>query len=348
MEIQPILKAVEWAIVTVAREEWNRLSGDILDIDRHVYVARSVEKSLGSMRDLQKGDMPVYNEWDALFYSAWYQPKQINLAYSILRNMRVNWTINGQKWWDGDVFGMKGGKLSVIDFGCGSLAMQFAIAIAAADSVSRGRSISEIRIDSYDSSLAMIWLGQRIWDEFTKIMKHFYAGHPISDVLDIMRRRTHTDLTRLPKLMDTPYLLTAIHAVYGDTEKEVKNALETLISQYNPVGFLFTTQSAKEDVLDRASPLSNSQGHVQLPIDGANVKAQFNDDLETLTEWRRALRGNLLTQPGLLMNEGIDIRFVGNFLRNSVDWQYRDPAIHVYMRRDVDKFSIEEDDDLPW
>ena len=352
MDIQPILKSVEWAIVTVARNELTQLSADMLDEDRYVYAGRRVEKSLRSMQGLQTGAMPDYNEWDALLYAAWYQPKQTNLAYSILENMRRDWWWDGDQnwWWDGDVFGIAGGKLNVIDFGCGSLAMQFAIAIAAADSISRGRNVSAVRIDSYDSSPAMIWVGQRIWDEFAKIAKHFYAGHPICEVLDLIRHETHTDLTRLPEpMMDTPYLLTALHAAYENTEDEVKDILETLVQKYAPVGFLSTTHSSKMRVLDRASPISNGLGYVQFPIDRTNTIAQFSGELKMLTEWRRSLSNMLLSRSDLLANAGIDTDFVKNFLTKIPStWKYPDPAIRVYMRSDIDEFSIEEEDDLPW
>ena len=36
-------------------------------------------------QSLFEGGMPDYDEWDALFYH-WYQPSQINLAYSIIKS----------------------------------------------------------------------------------------------------------------------------------------------------------------------------------------------------------------------------------------------------------------------
>lgn len=344
MEIQPILNAVESAVISAAREEWNRLSGNTLDADRYVYVVRSVEKSLGAMRDLQAGVMPDYSEWDALLYAAWYQPKQINLAYSVLRALRQSWTIGGEKWWDGDIFGIANGRLSVIDFGCGSLAMQFAIAIAAADSISQGSGVSEIRIDSYDTSPAMIWVGQRIWGEFVHRMTLFHPQHPICGVFDIIQHESHIDLASLPEPANTPYLLTALHAAYENTADEVKDALGTLVSKYAPAGLLLTTQSAKANVLNRATLINDDQRYVRLPADGTSVKAQFDGDLESLTEWRHSLCYELLAQSRFLADMGINTSFVRNYLTVlPANWEYPTPAIRVYARRDIDRIFPEDD-----
>ena len=54
------------------------------------------------------------------------------------------------------MFGIANGKPSVIDFDCGSRATQFATATAAADSVSRGRGVSEIRIDSLLANAGLV------------------------------------------------------------------------------------------------------------------------------------------------------------------------------------------------
>ena len=59
--------------------------------------------------------------------------KHINLAYSVLRALRRQRNI--------DMFGIANGKPSVIDFDCGSRAMQFATAIAAADSYREGERV---------------------------------------------------------------------------------------------------------------------------------------------------------------------------------------------------------------
>ena len=78
------------------------------------------------------GEEPEYNEWDALFYVTWYQPRQINLALAILQKLYED----ARKWLGSDF------PLHIIDVGCGAfLAVQFAMAILAAENQREGNDL---------------------------------------------------------------------------------------------------------------------------------------------------------------------------------------------------------------
>ena len=47
-----------------------------------------MDKALRSLKELQQGRKADYgNEWVAIFYLTWYQPRQIQLAYAALREL---------------------------------------------------------------------------------------------------------------------------------------------------------------------------------------------------------------------------------------------------------------------
>ena len=109
------ISILDHVITTVSEQEFNRLASG-LTIDEKT---ENVLDALKSLDVLQHGGMPNYdNKWVALFYH-WYQPSQINLAYSMIKSM-INST------------GILNEKLHIVDFGCGSLAMQFGVALAVA------------------------------------------------------------------------------------------------------------------------------------------------------------------------------------------------------------------------
>lgn len=119
-------KALDKAITKVVCDEFNRISKNLSDVE----TAQKVEYALDQLSKLQRGVMPKYDEWVALFYASWYQPAQINLAYSMITDMV-------KEICDGALTST--GKLYVYDFGCGALAMQFGVALAAADALRNGQ-----------------------------------------------------------------------------------------------------------------------------------------------------------------------------------------------------------------
>ena len=265
--------------------------------------------------------------------AAWHQPKRINLAYTVLRALRGN----GVK--GGDIFGIANGRAHFVDYGCGALAMQFAIAIAAAGSIWRGRELREIRIDSYDPMRKMTRIGQCIWDEFARLMKLHYPKHPICEVFDLIQWKTHTELDTLPEATDAARFLSAIDAVYETTKNQVKDDLESLVSKYAPAGFLFATRESKRSLLSGASPIGRGDGYKRASI--PNPKARFAGELDALTKMRRSLCDLLLDERKLPLNMNIteiDRGFVRDSLSKPVEWQYPNPAIVLYTRRDIGEF----------
>jgi len=156
MEKELLFGALDRAITRVADDQYKRLSNKI-SLNG---LNRRVHQYLNFLSGLQQGNPPNYNDpWIALFYLTWYQPKQIHLAHSLIEEQKTIRNTNS-------LLIDNSQSLHVIDFGCGALAMKFAVAWAVAEAIEHGEQISSVTVDSYDANLSMIQLGISLWDEF--------------------------------------------------------------------------------------------------------------------------------------------------------------------------------------
>ena len=147
-----VTKALDTSIVSAAEERLEILKPGFTGTK----AAKEVYSTLDSFRDLGQNIMPSYNAWDALLYCLWYQPSQINLAYTLARQIprQQSPLRNGS------------GSLQVFDFGCGALAMKFGLALAAADTLEEFNSLPRIAINSSDTSGSMLAIGRLMWRHF--------------------------------------------------------------------------------------------------------------------------------------------------------------------------------------
>ena len=90
-----------------------------------------------------KDRKPDYDDpWVALLYLTWYQPSQVNLAYTLSRRIL------------GATNPFLSGSLQIVDYGCGALAMLFGLALAAAETHQKDRPHPKITVDLIDESTA--------------------------------------------------------------------------------------------------------------------------------------------------------------------------------------------------
>lgn len=150
---EAVANALDHAIANVARAESSRLREEQSDEE----VARGIETALRGLDGLRERRMPCYDDdWLAVLYSTWYQPSHINLAYSMIA------AVAGRR--EGSL--APNGRLHVFDFGCGTMAMQFGVALATADALQQGQPPTAVSVTSIDSSQKMIDLGMKIWQNF--------------------------------------------------------------------------------------------------------------------------------------------------------------------------------------
>ncbi len=153
-----VTKCLSRAIVDVAEGEFVRLSKD----KSPVAQAEEIREALRELLKLSSGsEMPNYeNSWVPLMYLTWYHPRQVNLAYSIVLNSLRQLSTDR----------CRPEKLYIVDYGCGTLAMQFGIALAQLKCKIGGFATPEIRMDALDTSEPMIELGKRVWNRFIKLL----------------------------------------------------------------------------------------------------------------------------------------------------------------------------------
>ena len=145
-------------------------------------AAKGIETALRDLEGLQNGEIPYYDDkWLPLLYSTWYQPSHINLAYSMINEI-------AKRRYPKRVVLTRNGKLHVVDFGCGTLAMQFGVALAAADAIQQGEPLTSIKIDLIDSSRPMIDFGLKIWSQFKNEVRRDHRLARLSEACDLICR----------------------------------------------------------------------------------------------------------------------------------------------------------------
>ena len=315
-DMQIIQTTLEEALVKIAEDMWRELITNPRSSDTHDFEKQSVENSLQSLKRLQENGIPNYDVWDSLFYFTYYQPRQVNLAYSILRAICT----------DRDIFASENRTTQFIDYGCGCLATMFAVSMAAADSISRGNHIEKIKFDFIDKNPDMISAGERIWGEFVKAMRTNYPKHPVSGVLNKILYNTHTSLSTMREGYEACYL-TSFHCIYRENIDDVLGDIGRLLFQFKPVGVILTSDKNKIDCLDRLELKVSGKYH-RLSI-GKHLTSQFNGDLVKVTNWRSRLK-----EKWTCNKHEIEFALWPKYLVRNVPWKSnKKAAYHVYIDR---------------
>lgn len=217
-----VAKALDASIADVAAKEFDRLSRRLSDQE----IAERILRALQALDGLQNNDMPTYNAWDALFYLTWYQPRQINLAYTVVYRIPKDQNPLGGR-----------GDLQVVDFACGALAMQFGLALAAADALEEHGSCPQIAIVSTDKSTEMRRIGRETWarfrDEVSDGTKYPELA-ALSHVCDLMELVDQNSLT-------ATRWLTALHVAYRKNRYSVARSINNRVAMQKPDIVLVTS-----------------------------------------------------------------------------------------------------------
>lgn len=284
-------------------------------------TARAIENALHSLAGLQNGEIPNYDdEWLAVLYGTWYQPSHINLAYSMIKKM-------AKRRDPKRAILTRKRKLHVVDFGCGTLAMQFGVTLAAADALQQGQTLTSIKIDLIDSSQPMIDFGLNIWEEFQGEIKKRDELARLREACNLVSIETLTE-------EDVPAIhpghdswMSAMHVVYNDNKEDVQNELHRLSNTTNPhVGFIsyhYSSYSLAKSV----SPFENK--NYQRLI--TNVPFLFTEPFSNIFSsklWN--VRYDLYDQVEKYVE---DKGFVQNYLPGNLPWKPSGADCLIYVRR---------------
>ena len=290
---EAITNALDKAIVATAEKEFRRLSEGLTPKQ----IVKELLGSLRSLEGLQQGTMPDYDEWDSLLYILWYQPEHINLAYTLaLRILKQ----------DADSI-QKAEGLEVYDFGCGAMAMQFGLALAAAETWPRGISLPRISIISEDTSDAMKSIGNKLWRAFNSRINATW-GHPELNGL----RKVCNDIGRGAQ-RDSLVVrwLTVLHVAYEEIHYQIKQELNGIVKKHKPEKILVTAHPGA--FLWAFVPIGTKyyRSTDNFSEDGLAFKGEF----QKTSEFRKQLFVDHIEKiPNALSDD--DMAFVRNYLTN--------------------------------
>ena len=308
-----VTRCLSQAMVDVAEWEFNRLRKGMSD----VAVARAVEGALKSLDDLRWGIMPSYGDWTALFYLTWHHPNHVNLAYSMIKAMLEK----SKRRLPNDLY--------VLDFGCGTLATQFGLALAIADLRDK-QPVKSVRVRPIDDSEPMVRLGKKAWDRFGEL-----AGEnaDLAALSDAMNSIAITCADDSPARGEERWL-SAMHVVYRENCIAVKNGLLYHEKQIIPhVGFITSHDDPNSRSLARSvSPFGDERSYSLHRNLISGVKPLFRGELSPIAQWRRNIERNFLDSPIRENGETFPLIVKRRFLNGTVLWQWRDASCRVYTR----------------
>ena len=312
--------ALDNAMVKVANDEFSRLSKGMPTDE----WASKVCGALKEMYELSRGSHPDYcDEWVALMYFLWYQPKQVMLSSRAISQIR---NING----NGRLLKNADGRLQVYDFGCGALATQFALPLAIIGSNAREEQISEVHIRSYDVSKPLIALGKKLWNRLQVEANREPALQPLVEACKFVKRKASTNDTILigNTLPGADIWVSAIHTVYRDNIGIVAKHLSQIIKDNPPDIGIISTFEAKGQMLDEVSPF----GPVDFRLrDGQTREGIPNQLFPRITNWRRERLSEINRIPPHIANNflGYDVK---GFLGTDVTCAWQPADCRVYSR----------------
>ena len=315
--VADVTRALDATITKVAREQLRWLSSGLPPSD----IANEVHRSLRSFQELKRVEMPDYNEWDALLYALWYQPSQINLAYTLActRLEKKNPLRTGS------------GSLQVVDFGCGALAMQFGLALAAADSLEERGIEPRVAIVSEDNSVPMRDIGLNLWANFVNEINDPQKYPELKALRQVCREM------RLDDRGESSFRwLTVLHVAYPEAVDEIKTVLDSRVMRENPNLILVTMNNIVDSQL-AYSPQNTHEYTLSTDEVLLGRDLEIRGKFAATTEFRRKLYAEHIA--GKLSETDDD--FVKSYLtRIATQWIAPKSDAHV-------KFWYKRDE-LPW
>ena len=275
-------------------------------------LVERVHPVLDSFRGLKDGKPPDYEDpWVALLYLTWFQAGQIQLAYQHIKLMNEERGVNGLTLNNKT-------PLRILDFGCGTMAMRFALAWVASEILEHRRSIPVIYFHGFDPSRSMATLGERLWvrlkeeidekpdlERFATSMK---AVKFCSDLTELLSRHGQRD----------ERWLSAVHVVYKCNLPSVKDGLFQFLSQFAPDVGLLTSHDDSESRsrLDSVSPFERRE----YDASGFELRSGVELTLPRVTDWRKELNAQISQTHW--------------YLENPVDWTFRESFGLTFIKKE--------------
>lgn len=176
--IDAIVYCFDNAFATVLDSEFKR----IRDGENQQSIDGWLCESEANIDLLMSGRSPNYTDpMVCLRYLVKYQLRQINLAYSLVKDSQRGIHLVSTK------------RLHVVDFGAGSMAMAFGVALAIADALESGEEIDSVLIDNIDTSMPMMKLGLKLLGGCSDRAKFNRQLKPFVQACDLLQYNLYKD-----------------------------------------------------------------------------------------------------------------------------------------------------------
>lgn len=291
-----VIAVLDRVISETGKSTFARLSNNLDDNQ----IAQRIDYGLSQNLLLSGQHMPDYNdEWVALFYFLWYQPKQITLACQL-----INWLLES---------GIHNKKIIyIIDYACGALATQFGLIFAMINILDQEETIGDIWIDCVDESESMLALGNSSWEIFNRKLPNF------PDIIQKAVKKIkyhHTFSGEAAALFEPRNDLSAehhiwlfmLHGLYAGNARNIGNHVSKILAGLRPKepdSIFFTSEKHKKDlmldIVGRVVKEGNLSSHLI-----ENLPNKTESTFKKTTNFRKTLAKKYpnITKKGLLRTD---------------------------------------------
>ena len=207
------------------------------DARQQAVLAKSdaLRKSLGNLVPPDYAD-----DVTVAAYLFTYQASHVGIAWAMIQEMARNRP-------DANLLHTDYRRLHVIDFGCGTLALQFGVALAVADAIERGEKIDSVVIDGIDTSRQMQGTGMSVWREFCKAVDNDPRLETLGRACGLITFNCHENYSSVRQIPDAEVWLSAMHAVYKNNKAQIRRAFKHFQENTAPTSVLATCWGTKHN-----------------------------------------------------------------------------------------------------
>ena len=253
--LQQFRKSLDSAIAGVSE---SRL--EISLAAQRVSLAARIDFALEELDKLQRGEIPDYSNPDvALFYSHWYLPEQVNLAYTLSARLleKRRHALGKER------------SLQLVDFGARTGAMALGLTLAIAQGLPSDKWPEMIAVYQIDRP-AMLDVGDEIWGFLSREASTQEELHDLAAVM------SHTLFERVESVAEwdadrtwngAERWLSGLHVVYEETLRSNVTAYSRIRHLIRPHVSIVTAPKFKESHIENALP-------VNLLLDGTAGKTR--------------------------------------------------------------------------
>ena len=221
------------------------------------------------------------------------------------------------------------GRLQVVDFGCGALAMQFGLVLAGAETLRKLGKCPNIAIVSTDESDHMKEIGKKSW---VRLIKEVADKDKYPRLKDLRQVCSTLKFRNKPRHSEETCWLTALHVAYEENADAVKDELDAEVGKWEPDIVLVTTHPKADDWA--YVPYDRVAYRECQNVLSADDLEPFNGSLDATTRFRR----NLYDSYKEMLDHIADSQGekpISYFLNNEVSWNPSkfESKYFLYLRR---------------